>query len=363
MRHGVFVPLWLPECHRAILGPGMIVDLRSDTVTKPTAGMRQAMANAEVGDDVFGEDPTINALEERLAKLFSHEAALFFPSGTMANQAAIKAHTRHGDEVICDEGAHIYRYEGGGTMATSGCSVKLIQGDRGRFTAAQAEEAINDPGNVHLPMTRLVSIENTCNRGGGCLWELGEVKRLKQLCTIHGLALHMDGARIFNALAVTNEKPSDWGSHLDSISVCLSKGLGTPAGSVLIGSTAFIREARRVRKRLGGGMRQTGILAAAGLYALDHHVARLPEDHARAKRIEAALLPLPFTDSVLPVATNIVIAVLRDGLTAEGLVSALRKQGVLISAIGSRAVRFVTHLDVDDDAIRHVESALNSIPA
>ncbi len=339
------------------------IDLRSDTVTKPTPAMREAMARAEVGDDVYGEDPEVKRLEARMAALFGHEAALFCASGTMTNQIAIKVHTRPGDEVICDEGAHIYRYEGGGTMANSGCSVKLIAGDHGRFSAMQVNEALNDPNNPHLPRTRLVSVENTTNRGGGSIWDLGAVAAIRALCTAHGLALHMDGARIFNALAVDGSTPLHWGRLTDSISICLSKGLGAPVGSVLTGSASFIHEARRVRKRMGGGMRQAGILAAAGLHALEHHVARLPEDHARAQRIGAALHRLPFTESVLPVTTNIVIATLGAGLTADGLVAALKQHGILISSIGPQAVRFVTHLDVDDAAIDQVENALRSITA
>lgn len=338
-----------------------MIDLRSDTVTRPTAGMRAAMARAEVGDDVFGDDPTVNALEERMATLFGHEAGLFCPSGTMANQIAIKVHTRPGDEVICDEGAHVYRHEGGGLMANSGCSVKLLQGDRGRFTAAQVLGAIGDRNDVHQAKSRLVCVENTSNRGGGSIWDLAEVQQIKEACTAHQLALHMDGARIFNALAVTGESFHDWGRPMDSISICLSKGLGAPVGSVLVGTRAFITEARHVRKRFGGGMRQAGILAAAGVYALDHHAGRLQEDHVRARHIGAALAELPCVESVVPVVTNIVIANLRAPMEASGFLLKLREQGVLASRFGPQTIRFVTHLDIHDADLECTRAALHAL--
>lgn len=338
-----------------------IIDLRSDTVTKPTIAMREAMLMAETGDDVYGEDPTVNALESRMATLFGHDAGLFCPSGTMANQIAINVHSRPGDEVICDEGAHVYRYEGGGTMATSGCSVHLLQGDRGRFTAVQVEAAINDPGNPHLPLSRMVVVENTANRGGGSIWELDEVKQIRSVCHEHGLKLHMDGARIFNAMAVDGRSPAQWGQPFDSISVSLSKGLGAPVGSVLMGSKTFIGQARRVRKRIGGGMRQSGILAAAGLYALDHNVGRLTADHARARQLEAALVQLPFVDRVIPVQTNIVVAVLKPSMPAKELLSTLHNKGVLASQFGPLMVRMVTHLDIDDEAIEQTIAILRSL--
>jgi threonine aldolase len=339
----------------------MAIDLRSDTVTKPTPAMREAMATAVVGDDVFGEDATVNALEERMAKLFGHEAGLFCPSGTMTNQIAINVHTSPGDEVICEEGAHIYRYEGGGIMANSGCSVKFVHSDRGRFTAGQVETVIGDPGDIHQAKTRLVNIENTSNRGGGSVWDLNELKRLRKLCDAHRLALHMDGARIFNALAVSKEEPHAWGAQLDSISICLSKGLGAPVGSVLVGSRSFITQARRVRKRFGGGMRQVGILAAAGLYALDHHVERLAEDHVRAKHLEAALTGLPYVERVIPVETNIVVAMLKRSMPAKDLLTGLSEKGVLASKFGPDMVRMVTHLDIDDGAVGKTIATLRSI--
>ncbi|MEO5585428.1 MAG: GntG family PLP-dependent aldolase [Flavobacteriales bacterium] len=338
----------------------MAIDLRSDTVTMPTLAMREAMANAVVGDDVFGEDPTVNALEERMAKLFGHESGLYCPSGTMTNQIAINVHTRPGDEVICEEGAHIYRYEGGGVMATSGCSVKFVPADRGRFTAEAVADAVNDRDAAYLARTRSVNIENTNNRGGGSVWDLGEVKRIRSVCDRHELKLHLDGARIFNAIKVDGHTPQEWGAPFDSISICLSKGLGAPVGSMLVGSSDFIHQARRVRKRIGGGMRQVGILAAAGLHALDHHVERLAEDHARAKRLESSLKELSFVDHVLPVQTNIVVTVLKPTTPAKDLIAKLRTKGVLASQFGTFMVRMVTHMDVDDDAIDQAIVAMRS---
>ncbi len=327
-----------------------MIDLRSDTVTRPTPGMREAMLRAEVGDDVFGEDPTVRQLEERMAALFGHEAGLLCPSGTMTNQIAINVHTRPGDEVICDEGAHIYRYEGGGVMATSGCSVKLLMGDRGRFTPDQLKEAINDPANPHLARTRLVNVENTANRGGGSLWDIDVVRRIRTVCDTNGLALHMDGARIFNALAADGRTPAEWGTLFASVSICLSKGLGAPVGSVLVGSRPFIDEARRVRKRLGGGMRQAGIIAAAGIHALDNHVDRLSEDHAHATLLGRVLGTHPMVAAVMPVETNIVVFRLHDPEQVTSFLARLRERGLLAVAFGPGMVRMVTHLDINPDA-------------
>jgi threonine aldolase len=328
-----------------------MIDLRSDTVVKPTAAMRAAMAGAEVGDDVFGEDPTVIALEERLAGLFGHEAGLYCSSGTQTNQIAINVHARPGDEVIGEEGMHIYRYEGGGIMANSGCSVKFVPNDRGRFTATAVEAAINNVADNYLARTRLVNIENTNNRGGGSVWDLEEVRRIRNVCSTHGLALHMDGARIFNALAVDGHTPREWGAPFDSISICLSKGLGAPVGSVLVGSKPFIGEARRVRKRFGGGMRQAGIIAAAGLFALDHHLPLLAEDHRRARTLGLALAALPYVASVSPVETNIVICHLQDASRTTAFLTALRAAGVVALPFGPGAVRFVTHMEIDDAAL------------
>lgn len=338
-----------------------MIDLRSDTVTKPTPGMREAMLRAEVGDDVFGEDPTVIALEERMADLFGHEAGLFCSSGTQTNQIAINVHTRPGDEVICDEGAHIYRYEGGGLMANSGCSVKFVPGDRGRFTVKEVEGAIGNAADVHQARTRLVNIENTANRGGGAVWYMESVLPIRGLCDERGLALHMDGARIFNAIAVTGGEAHAWGRIFDSVSICLSKGLGSPVGSVLVGPRDFIREARRVRKRFGGGMRQAGILAAAGLYALDHHIDRLKEDHRRAKTLEAVLFGLDMIENVMPVETNIVVFTLKNKKDVSDLLARLREGGILAMQFGPGMVRMVLHLDVDDTAMDHVVNTLQRI--
>lgn len=337
-----------------------MIDLRSDTVTRPTAGMREAMLRAEVGDDVFGEDPSVNALEERMAALFGYEAGLYCSSGTQTNQIAINVHTRPGDEVICEEGAHIYRYEGGGLMANSGCSVKFVQADRGRFTAEAVSAAVHDRQSAYLANSRLVNIENSNNRGGGSIWDLAEAERIRSVCDAHGLVLHLDGARIFNAMAVDGTTPMEWGSVFHSISICLSKGLGAPVGSVLVGSRTFIHQARRVRKRFGGGMRQAGILAAAGAYALDHHIERLQQDHARAKRLERIITGLPWVESVLPVETNMVIFTLKDRGQLDQRLKAWEKNGVRAIAFGPGMVRMVLHLDVDDEAVGHVEQVLQA---
>ncbi len=292
----------------------MTIDYRSDTVTRPSAEMRQAMMNAKVGDDVFGDDPSINELEELTANIFEMEASVFCPSGTMTNQVAIKCHTNPGDEVICETGSHIYQYEGGGIAVNSSASVKLINGDRGRITAAQVEEAIN-PEDIHRANTSLVSLENTANRGGGSCYELNEIKKIQRVCKQHDLKLHLDGARLFNALVANTETPKEYGQIFDSISVCLSKGLGAPVGSVLLGPKEFIKKARRIRKVFGGGMRQAGYLAAAGIFALKNNVERLQEDHHRAKQIAQALSTKEFVGKILPVETNIVIFEVRDKYT------------------------------------------------
>lgn len=337
----------------------MIIDLRSDTLTRPTKGMREAMFSAQVGDDVFGEDPTVNSLEEKTAKLFGMEAALFCPSGTMTNQIAIRLHTRIQTEVICHKYSHIYLYEGGGIMANSLASVKLLDGDLGKITASQIEASIN-PDDVHAPETTMVSLENTMNKGGGSIYTLDEIKPIQRLCQEKGLKLHLDGARLFNALVETGESPADWGSQFDTISVCLSKGLGCPVGSVLLGTEKDIKRARKVRKSFGGGMRQAGFLAAAGIYALDHQVDRLKEDHARARKLGEMLLDLPVVSEVLPVATNIVIARL-EGATPEEFMGKLAQKDIKSVKFGADLVRFVTHHDFGDDQLEEFGKRINNL--
>lgn len=338
----------------------MIIDLRSDTVTKPTKGMLDAMLNAQVGDDVFGEDPTVIELENKAAALFGKEAGLFCPSGTMTNQIAIKVHTKPGDEVLCDVNSHIYNYEGGGISFNSGVQAKLIHGDRGRITAEQIEQNINGDFDW-LTHTSLVSLENTVNRAGGSYYFLKDILPIRKLCAEKKLSLHLDGARIFNALTETKETTFETGKIFDSISICLSKGLGTPAGSVLLGSKEFIKNARRVRKVFGGGMRQAGFLAAAGIYAIDNHVNRLKEDHLRAKKIESVLKNLSYVESILPVETNILIFDLNKKISGSEFESKLKENNVKIAAFGKQTIRFVTHLDFTDDMLEKLEKILKSI--
>ena len=339
----------------------MPIDLRSDTVTKPTPSMLEAMFLAAVGDDVFGDDPTVNALQEKAARLFGMEAALFCPSGTMTNQLAIRVHTQPGSEVICDALSHIYLYEGGGIALNALSSVKLLTGDRGRINAAQIKDAINNPDDVHAPVSRLVSLENTMNKGGGCYYDLSAIEAIKEVCTQHSLALHLDGARLFNALVETNESPFDYGQAFDSISICLSKGLGCPVGSLLIGKTDFIKKARRFRKAMGGGWRQAGYLAAAGIYALDHHIQRLRDDHTRAKAIGHMLQQLPEVEEIYPIDTNIVIFRLPDSILATDYVAKLAQKGIAAVTFGKHLVRFVTHLDFTDMQLEELEKSLKKV--
>lgn len=338
----------------------MIVDLRSDTVTRPTPGMLEAMIGAKVGDDVFGEDPTVAALEEKTAALFGMEAGLFCPSGTMTNQIAIKCFTQPLDEVIADETAHVYRYEGGGIAFNSAASVRLLYGDRGRLTAGLIEAAIN-PDNIHYPRTSLVVLENTVNRGGGSYYTLEDIEPIAHVCRLKKLRLHLDGARIFNALAETGDDAKSYGRLFDGISVCLSKGLGAPVGSVLLGADDTIRHARRVRKVLGGGMRQAGFLAAAGMYALDHHVTRLKEDHAHARQLAGVLQELPFVRHVMPADTNIVICGLDETHPAEDFVKNLSAHGILCNTFGRQLIRFVTHLDVTSQMVSYATEVLRKM--
>lgn len=338
----------------------VMIDYRSDTVTQPTPGMREAMQNCQVGDDVFGEDPSVNELENKVATLFGMEAAIFCPSGTMTNQIAIKAHTQPGDEVICEENSHIYQYEGGGIAFNAGCSVKLLQGDRGRINATQVREAIQ-PDDVHRPISSLVSLENTSNRGGGSCYDFNDIIEIRNVCNQKGLALHLDGARIWNAMVAKKETPLQYGETFDSISVCLSKSLGCPVGSVLTGKKEFIKKARRIRKVFGGGMRQAGFIAAAGIYALDHHIDRLQIDHAHALLLAEALAEKSFVKTILPVETNIVIFELNEGLSAPALVASLKEQGVLAYAITSQRVRLVTHLDINATMIEQTIDTFNKL--
>ncbi len=338
----------------------MPIDLRSDTVTRPTPAMLEAMMQARVGDDVFGEDPSINQLERMTAQLFGMEAALYCPTGTMSNQIAIKCHTRPGDEVICEKEAHVYIYEGGGIAFNSGAQVRTIEGDRGRITAGQVSRSIN-PDDVHKASTSLVCLENTCNRGGGSCYDLEEIKKIRQVCSDNQLQLHLDGARLFNALSATGQQPADYGRLFDSISVCFNKGMGCPIGSVLLGSAAFIRQARRVRKVLGGGMRQAGFMAAAGIYALEHHRERLTEDHAHARQLAEALAKKDFVSAIKPVETNIVIFETTSDICTKDLAQRLKEQDVLAIPISDSQVRFVTHLDITPAMVDRVVEVIEQL--
>lgn len=361
----------------------MIIDLRSDTVTKPSKAMLEAMLSAEVGDDVFGEDPSVIALEEKAAKMFGKEAGLFCPSGTMTNQIAIKVHTRPGDEVICDVLSHIYNYEGGGIAVNSGCSVKLLNGNRGRFTASDVTKAIN-PDDVHFPVSKLVAVENTCNKGGGSIWDWKEIENISKVCKDNNLKFHLDGARIFNATSPPHPSPKErggpgiqaeagkrdrgspfpWGGlggPFDSISICLSKGLGAPSGSVLIGDKKFIESGRRARKVFGGAMRQAGYLAAAGIYALEHNIERLTEDHLRARELEKVLKNLSFVKTVLPVETNIVIFELNENFIVMEFVLKMFSQGIKVIPMGPQKVRMVTHLDFTEEMLERVIEVLKKM--
>ncbi len=337
-----------------------MIDFRSDTVTRPTPGMLEAMMRAPVGDDVFGEDPTVNQLEAMCAALFGMEAGIFCPSGTMTNQIAIKCHTQPGDEVICDRLSHIYQYEGGGIAFNSGASVRLLEGDRGRITAEQVKESIN-PDDIHKPVTTLVSLENSANRGGGSCYHFADIQLIKEACLQNNLKLHLDGARLFNALVAKNETCKQYGETFDSISICLSKGLGTPVGSVLIGTKAIIKKARRIRKVFGGGMRQAGYLAAAGIYALENHVARLAEDHAHAQQIEKALTAKDFVGEILPVETNIIIFEVKGRFTAPQLAEKLREESIFVIPISSKQIRIVVHLDITPEHVAKTIQVINSL--
>lgn len=323
----------------------MKIDLRSDTITKPTPEMLDYMMRAEVGDDVYKEDPTVNELEQRIAEMFGMDSALYFPTGSMTNQAAIKIHTQPGEQLIADKYAHVYNYEGGGVSFNSGVSCKLIDGNRGLITAAQVEESINPPDFYHSPLTTLVCLENTTNKGGGACYDLDEIVKIKEVCDTHGLGLHLDGARLWNALVATGQTASSYGELFDTISVCLSKGLGAPMGSVLVGKQQFMDKAMRVRKVLGGGMRQVGFMAAAGLYGLDHHIDRMNDDHVKAKELAMLLESLSYVKSVEKTETNILIFNLKETTDEATFVSYLFDNDVIISDMGQGKLRIVTHYD------------------
>jgi threonine aldolase len=336
----------------------MIIDLRSDTVTKPTKGMLDAMMLANVGDDVYKEDPTVNALEGRIADMFGKKSALFFPTGSMANQAAIKLHTNPGEQVICDKYAHVYNYEGGGASFNSGVSCKLIDGHRGMFTANQVLESINPPDFYHSPLTSLVAIENTTNKGGGACWNFEEVKKIRAICNEHNLGYHLDGARLWNALIAKDETAMQYGEVFDTISVCLSKGLGCPIGSVLVGNEDIMKGAIRIRKIFGGGMRQVGYLAAAGLYALDNHIDRLANDHRKTKDIGEVLSSLSVVKIVEPIETNIVIFELHPEINETDFVQKLADNNIHIIGMGGGKLRMVTHLDYTNEMHEKLLSTL-----
>jgi threonine aldolase len=337
----------------------MIIDYRSDTVTKPTGAMLKAMMDAKVGDDVFGEDPSINELERISAEMFGMEAGIYCPSGTMTNQIAIKCHTQPGDEVICDATAHVYQYEGGGIAFNSGASVRLLNGDRGRINATQVAESIN-PDDVHKAHTSLVCLENTSNRGGGSCYEMQDIWEIRKVCDNNNLILHLDGARLFNALVAKKQDPKEYGKAFHSISICLSKSLGAPVGSVLLGDKAMIKKARRIRKVFGGGMRQAGFIAAAGIYALQNNIDRLEEDHKHAMQLAAALEKKDFVVKVMPVETNIIIFEVKSPYTSKSLVAKMKEENILWYSISPTQIRIVTHLDVTSEMI---EKTIQTIEA
>ncbi|PWG04820.1 threonine aldolase family protein [Polaribacter aquimarinus] len=327
----------------------MTIDLISDTVTKPTQGMLDSMMSAKVGDDVFKMDPTVNALQEKAAKMFGMEAALFFPSGTMANQTAIKLHTQPGDKLFCDKYAHVYNYEGGGAAFNSGVTCKLIDGNRGMFTAEQLQDAVVGRSDIHVPYSRLLCIENTTNKGGGACWDFSELEKLNKICKENSLAFHLDGARLFNALVAKNESPKQYGALFDTISICLSKGLGAPIGSILLGSKDHIEKALRIRKLLGGAMRQVGFLAAAGLYALDNHIERLVEDHRKAKEIGNILESISYVTRVEPIETNIIIFYVDEKIGDTNFIDKMAAKHILLTPMGEGKIRIVTHLDYTNE--------------
>lgn len=338
----------------------MITDLRSDTFTKPSPAMLEAMFTASVGDDVFGEDPSVNKLEHMAAEMFKMEAGLFCPSGTMTNQIAIKVHTQPGDEVICENLSHVYIYEGGGIAFNSGCQVKAIKGDRGRLHALAVSEAVN-PSDIHKARTSLVSLENTANRGGGSCYSFADIQQIKEVCLQNNLKLHLDGARLWNAMVAKKETASQYGEIFDTISICLSKGLGTPVGSVLLGTKDYIQKARRVRKVFGGGMRQAGYLAAAGIYALENNIDRLAEDHFHAQQITGALTKKNWVGEIMPVETNIIIFEVLAPFSPKSLADKLAEFGIQVMPISATQVRMVTHLDITAEMVKNLINIIGTL--
>ena len=337
----------------------MHINLISDTITQPDRGMREAMMQADLGDDVFGTDPSVNRLQNMLAEMFGKEEALYCASGTMSNQIGIKMHTKALDELICEVDSHVYQYETGGYAFNSGLAIKLIEGKYGKFTAEQLDAAIN-PDYDWLPSSSLVVLENSTNKGGGNYYTIDEIKPIAEICRKHSLKFHLDGARLFNVLVETGESTRELGQLFDSISICLSKGLGAPVGSVLIGNKDDIRRARRIRKVMGGSMRQAGIIAAAGIYALENNIERLRDDNRRARQIRDILNVLSYVEEVKPVKTNIVIFKLRDQ-QAPAFVQKLGENGVSAHAFGPQLVRFVTHMHFDDEHLENLEKILKSM--
>ena len=341
----------------------MNIDLRSDTLTTPSKEMLEAILSAKVGDDVYGEDPTVKKLEDKLARMFGMDCAMFFPSGTMANQTAIKLHTNPGDQVICDKYSHVYNYEGGGGAFNSGVSFKLIDGNRGMFDANQLLESINPKEFYHSPLSSLVTVENTTNKGGGACWDINEIKEIKKICNMNELSLHLDGARIWNAIVKKNENPKDYGAIFDTISVCLSKGLGCPMGSVLIGNSEIMKNSLRTRKVLGGAMRQIGYMAAAGIYAIENNIDRLKNDHLRAKEIGEKLVNKHFVKKVEVIETNIIVFEINNAIKKESIIQAFNKLNIQFDwySMGLNKIRIVTHLNYCDEKHAYLLNSLENI--
>ncbi len=339
----------------------MLADLRSDTLTLPTPGMREAMMQAKIGDDVFGEDPSVTELEKKCASLLGKEAAVFCPSGTMTNQIGIRILTQPYEEIMCFEGAHIYKYEGGGLAGNSSLSVRTLKGDRGRLSVEEISANINNGSDPHQPISSLVALENTVVRGSGSFYTLRQIDSISAFTKSKRIRLHLDGARLFNAIAETGDNPAEYGKHFDTISICLSKGLGAPVGSVLLCNKEDEVKARRMRKAFGGGMRQAGFLAAAGIYALDHHVTRLKDDHRRAGALEQTLRELPWVASMLPVDTNIIMITVAPSLTVEKVLKTLLENNIKAVGFGPQTIRMVTHLDFNDDQLQFATDQLKKI--